>query len=141
MIKLARNIGMAAALLSSGAALAQESGWTISDADGQISVIRNDKAIYGAKGTQLRVGDVVRASKAGQAILARGDEFVIVSGNEQVRIVQTEKAGAVDQVLQFLGDMLSSNDPKANVKRPPMAAVVKGYGSALTDGDGHTSEE
>ncbi|MEM7665531.1 MAG: hypothetical protein AAF250_06710 [Pseudomonadota bacterium] len=141
MIKLARNIGMAAALLSSSAALAQESGWTISDADGQISVIRDDKAIYGAKGTQLQVGDVVRTSRAGQAILMRGDEFVIVSANEQVRIVETEEAGAVDQVLQFLGTMLSSKNQPAKSKRPPMAAVVKGYGSALTDGEASDSDD
>lgn len=126
MIKLSKNLCVAVALVSSSAALANDTGWTISEADGQVSVMRDDKAIYGAAGTQLQINDVIRTSKAGRAILVRGQDFVIVEPNAQVRITKVEKSG-VTQVMEFFGDMLLPGK-RSNAKQTNMAAVVKGYG-------------
>ncbi len=134
MIKLARSIGIAAAMLSSSAALASDSGWIISEADGQVSINRADKAVYGAKGTKLQVGDVVRTSKAARAVLVRGDEFYIVTPNKQVRIVKVEEDSTATKIMNFVGNTLSSNSQHSKLNRPLDAAVVKGMGGGLENG-------
>ncbi len=134
MIKLVRNIGIAAALLTGTAAVASDSGWTISEANGQVSVMRDDKAIYGAKGTELEVGDVIRTSKGARAVLVRGDEFHIVSPNAQVRIVKVQEDSTATKILKFVGNMLSPNTKHSTLSRPPEAAVVKGVDGGLANG-------
>ncbi len=134
MIKLVRNIGIAAALLTGTAAIASDSSWSISEANGQVSVMRDDKAIYGAKGTELEVGDVIRTSKGARAVLVRGDEFHIVSPNAQVRIVKVQEDSTATKILKFVGNMLSSNTKHSTLSRPPEAAVVKGMGGGLSNG-------
>ena len=134
MIRLARSIGIAAALLTSSAALASDSGWIISEADGQVSVNRADKAVYGAKGTKLQVGDVIRTSKAARAVLVRGDEFYIVTPNKQVRIAKVEEDSTATKIMNFVGNMLSSNSEHSKLNRPLDAAVVKGMGGGLENG-------
>lgn len=134
MIKLARNFCIATALFTGSAALASDTGWTISEANGQVSVMRDDKAIYGAKGTELEVGDVIRTSKGARAVLVRGDEFHIVSPNAQVRIVKVEADSTATKILKFVGNMLSSNTQHSSLSRPPEAAVVKGMSGGLANG-------
>ncbi|MCK0129587.1 hypothetical protein [Erythrobacter sp. F6033] len=128
MIKLSKNVCIAVALISSSAALAEDSGWKISETDGQVSVYRDGKAIYGAAGTQLQIDDVVRTSKAGRAVLVRGQEFVPVSPNAQVRISRVEKSN-VTKVFEFFGDLVSPGKKRASSNQPMLATVVKGYGS------------
>jgi len=131
MIKLSRIICIVAALFTTSAVLASESGWIISEANGQVSVMRDDKAIYGAKGTPLQVGDVIRTSKGARAVLARGDEFHIVSPKTQVRIVKVEEDSTATKILKFVGNMLSPDQPRSSLKQPMQAAVVKGYGRGV----------
>jgi len=130
MANLPKMICVFAALVSSTAAFAQDSGWRISETDGQVSVIRDNEAIYGEEGTQLRIGDVVRTSEAGRAVLVRGTEFVMVSPKAQVRIKPVQKGGVVDQVLEYLGDLLTTGSQPTTSKARTVALVVKGYGSS-----------
>jgi len=134
MIKLSRIICVLAALFTTSAALASDSGWIISEANGQVSVTRDDKAIYGAKGTQLQVGDVIRTSKGARAVLARGDEFHIVSPNAQVRIIKVEEDSTATKILKFVGNLLATDNQHSRLSRPMEAAVVKGYGGGLENG-------
>ncbi|MEM8724636.1 MAG: hypothetical protein AAGE86_03850 [Pseudomonadota bacterium] len=129
-----RNICLAAALCTSSAALASDSGWSISEADGQVSITRGEKAVYGAKGTPLQVGDVIRTKKAARAVLVRGDEFYIVAPNKQVRIIRVEEDSTATKVMKFVGGMLSSNTQHSSLQRPMEAAVVKGMGGGLENG-------
>lgn len=123
-----------AALASSTAVLAENSGWKISETDGQVSIIRDSEAIYGAEGTPLQIGDVVSTSEAGRAVLVRGNEFVVVSAKAQVRIKRPEKPGMVDQMLEFLGDMLLTDSEPTSGGRT-VATVVKGYGNSNDNHD------
>lgn len=137
MIKLLRHTAIAIALSTSSIAMAENSGWTLSQTDGQISVIRDGKALYGAEGTQLKIGDIVKASKAARAILVRGNNTAILSPNGQIRITKPQTKGAVAQALEFIGDLVSSDTKKSNFNRPTHAAVVKGFGDEtdlITDG-------
>jgi len=137
MNKLAKSlcalgVFSSAATFGGSAAIAQEAspqdtGWAISDADGQVSVIRDGKSIYGAKGTRLEIGDLVRTSKAARAVLMRGKEFVVVPPGEQVRIAKAEDAGTVGQFIEFMGKMLTSNGTQSALKRPIGVAVIKGF--------------
>lgn len=118
-------------LVSGSAAFAEDSGWVISEADGQVSIARGDKAVYGATGTALEVGDVVSTSKAARAVLARGDEFVILAPNKKVRIARKQEPGALAQVMDFVGGIFSSNSQKTRFDSSTSAAVVKGLDSSL----------
>lgn len=130
MAKLPKLICVFAAFSLSTAAFAQDSGWRISETDGQVSVIRDNEAIYGEEGTQLQIGDVVRTSEAGRAVLVRGKEFVVVSPKAQVRIKPVEKGGMVDQMLEYLGDLLTTDSGLTSSKARTVALVVKGYGGS-----------
>ncbi len=132
MIKLSKHLCICAALFSSSAAFASDSGWMISETDGQVSITRDAKALYAAKGTRLEIGDVVSTSEGGRAVLVRGDEFYIVSPKAQVRIKKAEEQGVAAQVFQYIGEKVLGMERKAKgtpgTKEPVLAAVVKGYG-------------
>jgi hypothetical protein len=129
MRNLLKIVGVGAGLMASTAALAQDSGWRISEADGQVSVVRDETAIYGEEGLALQLDDVVRTSEAGRAVLVRGKEFYIVAPGAQVRIKRPEKAGMVAQVLDYLGDLLVSDPQPATRRAAQVGTVVKGYGN------------
>jgi len=135
MAKLPKLVCVLAALASSTAAFAQDSGWRISETDGQVSVIRDNEAIYGEEGTPLQIGDVVRTSEAGRAVLVRGKDFVVVSPKAQVRIKPVPKSGVVDQALEYLGDLFTTDSQSTASKARTVALVVKGYGSESNSTD------
>ena len=126
MIKLSKNLCVLAAFVMSSAAIASDSGWVISEANGQVSVIRDSKAIYGAQGTRLEIGDVVRTSGGARAVLARGEKFFVVKPKSNVRIKPMKKQGKIAQMFEYLGDQLLGGDTKSD--KQVLAAVVKGYG-------------
>ncbi|MEO9462876.1 MAG: hypothetical protein ABJ242_09085 [Marinomonas sp.] len=132
MIKLSKSLCVAVALLSSSAAWANDSGWAISETDGQVSIIRGGQSVYGAEGTRLQIGDVVRTSKSGRAVLARGDKFVVVTSKSQVRIKPAKQKGKIMQMVEYMGDKLQdltgSSGRRSSDDTQVMAAVVKGYG-------------
>lgn len=130
MAKPPKMICVLAALACSTAAFGQDSGWRISEADGQVSVIRDNEAIYGEEARPLQIGDVVRTSEAGRAVLVWGKEFVVVSPKAQVRIKRVEKGGVVDHALEYLGDLLTIGSQPTASKARTVALVVKGYGSS-----------
>lgn len=142
MKKLFKSICILLAFFSSSAALATDSGWIISEADGQVSITRDGKAVYGAQGTKLQIGDVVRTGKGARAVLVRGEDFVIVSPERQVRIAKAKEKGIIAQAFQSVGNMISNvakkNSPQPNMNQSASATVVKGYGR---DGEKHTAEE
>jgi len=139
MIQISKAVCVAAAFCMGSAALAENSGWSISEADGQVSVIRGDKSLYGARGTALQVGDVVKTSGAANAVLVRGEDFVVVESGKAVRIKPAEEQGVVGQMVEFVSGLLSPSDDHSKLNRPLQAAVVKGLDgnmAASTDGSG-----
>lgn len=136
MIQISKALCVAAAFCMGSAALAENSGWRISEADGQVSIIRGEKSLYGAQGTQLQVGDLVKTSGAANAVLARGDDFVVVEGGKTVRIKPAEKQGMVSQMVEFVGGLFGPSEDHSKLSRPMQAAVVKGLdGQMVTSPD------
>lgn len=134
MIRISKSLCVAAAFCMGSGALAENSGWSISEADGQVSVIRGDKSLYGARGTALEVGDVVKTSGAANAVLVRGDEFVVVESGKAVRIKPAEEQGMVGQMVEFVTGLLAPRDDKTRLNRPMQAAVVKGLDGNMIAG-------
>lgn len=134
MIRISKAICVAAAFCMSSAALAENSGWSISEADGQVSVIRGDKSLYGAEGTQLQVGDLVKTSGAANAVLVRGEDFVVVASGKTVRIKPAEEQGVVGQMVEYVTGLLGPSEDHSKLDRPMQAAVVKGLNGNMAAG-------
>jgi hypothetical protein len=134
MIQFSKAVCVAAAFCMGSAALAENSGWSISEADGQVSVIRGDKSLYGARGTQLQIGDVVKTSEAANAVLVRGEDFVLVDSGKAVRIKPAEEQGVVGQMVEFVTGLLGPREDKSRLNRPLQAAVVKGLDGNMVAG-------
>lgn len=142
MIRISKAFCVVAAFSMSGAALAQSSGWSISEADGQVSVIRGERSIYGAEGTQLQVGDLVKTSGAANAVLVRGDDFVVIASGKTVRIKPAQDQGVVSQMVEYVSGLLGPTEDKSRLNRPMQAAVVKGLdGNMATSTDDGSGDE
>lgn len=75
------------ALLFSGApALAQNGGWTISEAKGSVLVIDTRGQRPATVWTELATGAPIRTHARSSAVLVRGREFVTMRKNAQLRI-------------------------------------------------------
>ena len=141
MIRISKALCVAAAFCMGSAALAENSGWSISEADGQVSVIRGDKSLYGARGTQLQVGDVVKTSGAANAVLVRGEDFVVVNSGKAVRIKPAQDQGVLGQMVEYVSGLLAPSEDHSKLDRPMDAAVVKGLGGNMVAGTSDKSEE
>jgi len=138
MIRIFRALFVTAAFCMGSAALAEESGWSISEADGQVSVIRGDRSLYGARGTELHVGDVVKTSRAANAVLVRGGDFVVVDPGKAVRIKPAVEQGVVGQMVEFVTGLLGPSEDRSKLSRPMEAAVVKGLDGNMVAGAGRS---
>ncbi|MEL7188999.1 MAG: hypothetical protein AAGK17_05555 [Pseudomonadota bacterium] len=134
MKTLSKTICILAAFSMSSAAFAGEGSWTISDADGQVTVTRGGKPHYGAEGTVLKAGDVISTSKTARAVLVRGGKFVVVDPGKKVRITKPKEKGTVTKIFEYLGGLASTQSKKNTFNSGTAAAVVKGYGSGLENG-------
>lgn len=131
MIRLTKVVCALAALTMTSGALAENSGWSISEADGQVSVIRGDKSLYGARGTALQVGDVVKTSGAANAVLVRGEDFVVIESGKAVRIKPAQQQGVIGQMVEFVSGLFGPSQDHGALNRPMEAAVVKGLGDGV----------
>ncbi|MEP3051010.1 MAG: FecR family protein [Erythrobacter sp.] len=119
-----------AALLSSTSAFAAPSGWTVSEASGQVTITREGQVINARQNSVVHEGDVIRTGRSSRAVLVRGEEYVVVSPQAHIRIAEPETAGPITQIFQYLGNVLfrieKKSTPHFGVETPYMAAVVKG---------------
>jgi hypothetical protein len=118
-------------LIFSGApALAQSNGWTISEAKGSVVVIdaRGERAA--SVGLAVSPGATVRTRAQSSAVLVRGQEFVTLRQNAQIRIPPAQREKSLIQIIQDYGSALfnigKKADPHFGVETPYLAAVVKG---------------
>ncbi len=130
-------------LFSGTAALAQEAGWRVSEAKGNVIVIDASGERKAATGLAVAPGATVRTAARSTAVLVRGREFVTLRQNAQIRIPQATKERSLMQVIQDYGSALfnigKQRDPHFGVQTPYLAAVVKGTTFVITVGpDGAT---
>lgn len=133
MTKISQFFCILTVFFASTAAIASDHAWTISDADGQVTVTRQGKPLYGAQGTVLKAGDVISTSKNARAVLVRGGKFVVVDPGKKVRIEKPKQKGTATRIFEYLGSLVSS-DPKTNsFNAGTAAAVVKGLGDGIDE--------
>lgn len=130
-------------LFSGTAALAQDAGWRVSEAKGNVIVIDASGERKAATGLAVAPGATVRTAARSTAVLVRGREFVTLRQNAQIRIPQATKERSLMQVIQDYGSALfnigKQPDPHFGVQTPYLAAVVKGTTFVITVGpDGAT---
>ena len=117
-------------LFSGTAAFAQEAGWTISEAKGQVTVIDARGERKGDAGIAVAPGMTVRTAARSTAVLVRGREFVTLRQNAQIRIPEASRERSIIQIVQDYGSALfnigKQADPHFGVETPYLAAVVKG---------------
>ncbi len=118
-------------LMFSGApALAQNVSWTISEAKGSVVVIDGRGERAASVGLAVAPGAIVRTKALSSAVLVRGQEFVTLRQNAQIRIAPEAREKSLFQIIQDFGSALfnigKKADPHFGVQTPYLAAVVKG---------------
>ena len=123
-------------LLSGTPALAQSGPWTVSEAKGTVTVIDAQGQRPARVGTQLAPGAMVRTAARASAVLVRGNEFVTMRQNAQLRIAPAQRERGIVQILQDYGSALfnigKQPNPHFGVETPYLAAVVKGTTFVIT---------
>lgn len=127
-------------LLGGAPALAQASGWSVSEAKGVVVVIDAQGQRPAKAGTALAAGATIRTEARSSAVLVRGREFVTMRQNAQLRIPAPAQAQArsrgIIQIIQDYGSALfnigKKENPHFGVETPYMAAVVKGTTFVIT---------
>ena len=113
--------------------------WSMTEASGPVQVLRQGVAKIATRGTVLGAGDVVKTGAGGRAVIARGEEYLMVAPGSQVRVPQVEQPGALTRFIEDFGNVVFMIKKKAAphfaVQTPYLAAVVKGttFSVAVTD--------
>ena len=136
MIRSAKFLACALLMSSSHAAMAQSTGWTVSEAAGTVIVRDGSGDRPVRRGTVIAEGATLSTGPGARAVVVRGKDFMTVNANSRVRIpVPADKRGMFD-VLQEWGNALFQIEKKPNphfgVRTPYLAAVVKGTTFSVT---------
>ncbi|ANK12060.1 FecR family protein [Erythrobacter neustonensis] len=125
-----------ALILGSTPALAQASGWSVSEARGTVTLADASGTRPAKPGAVLAAGTMVRTGAGSSAVLVRGREFVTMRHNAQLRIAPTARERGIVQIIQDYGSALFRIGKQANphfgVDTPYLAAVVKGTTFVIT---------
>lgn len=121
---------------------AQNGAWQIVEMEG---AVRTAQPMGGMQlvstGGTLDAGAVLTTGMNGRAVLARGDQTIIVGPSSRMSLPAAEEAG-MTRVLQDLGTLLFKVDKREKqhfrVETPVIAAVVKGTTFTVSaSGDSH----
>ena len=139
MIAHFTRVALAALLMtSSSQALAQASGWTISEASGPVFLHRDGERMAARRGAAIMVGDMVATGANGRAVLVHRQDFVTIAANSQVTIPAATSQSGLTRFFQTLGNAIfrvqKRGTPHFSVDTPYLAAVVKGTTFSITVG-------
>jgi len=103
--------------------------------------VAHDQAATG--GADVAVGDVISTARDGRAVLVRGQEYLVVSPNSRLKVVEPGASGSVTQIFEELGNVVfkieKKSTPHFGVQTPYLAAVVKGTTFSVTVTDAGAS--
>ncbi|WP_287979859.1 FecR family protein, partial [Sphingomonas sp.] len=123
----------ALAILATGCstmAMAQERGWTISEASGPVQIAHAGLTKVATRGNAVVAGDTVTTGSGARAVLVRGSEFMMVAPASQLRLPAEAQPTGFTRVVQDFGNVVfmikKKLTPHFEVKTPYLAAVVKG---------------
>lgn len=117
-------------------ALANTPAWMVSEASGQVSVLRAGVSRIALRGGAVAAGDFVVTGKSGRAVLTRGEEYVVVAPGSKIQIADPKQSGGFTQIIENFGNVIFKIKKKATphfaVQTPWLAAVVKGTTFSVT---------
>lgn len=117
-------------------ALAAAPSWKISEASGNVHVLRAGVSKIAIRGGALAAGDSVATGANGRAVLVRGEEYLIVAPGSRLRIPEATKANGLTQIIEDFGSVIftikKKMTPHFGVQTPFLAAVVKGTTFSVT---------
>ena len=139
MIKtLTRSVTAALLICASSQAIAQSSGWMVSEVSGPVFVDRDGKRVAARRGATVEVGDTIATGARARAVLVHQNDFVTVASNSRVRIPKESKNSSITQFFQEIGNAIfrveKKGTPHFKVDTPYLAAVVKGTTFSVTVG-------
>ena len=139
MIKtLTRSVTAALLICASSQAIAQSSGWMVSEVSGPVFVDRDGKRVAARRGAAVEVGDTIATGARARAVLVHQNDFVTVASNSRVRIPKESKNSSITQFFQEIGNAIfrveKKGTPHFKVDTPYLAAVVKGTTFSVTVG-------
>jgi hypothetical protein len=115
---------------------AAQSGWTVSEASGDVRIGQAGQAKIAIRGHALSTGDTVSTGPGARAVLVRGQEYLIVAPASRLRLPEEQKKGAITQIFEDFGNVIYKIKRKATphfgVETPYLAAVVKGTTFSIT---------
>ena len=131
MIKsLTRSVTAALLICASSQAIAQSSGWMVSEVSGPVFVDRDGKRVAARRGATVEVGDTIATGARARAVLVHQNDFVTVASNSRVRIPKESKNSSITQFFQEIGNAIfrveKKGTPHFKVDTPYLAAVVSG---------------
>lgn len=122
-------LGVIAASLSAAAGAAAPQ-WRVTESSGNVQILHGGMSKIAQRGGVVAAGDLVVTGPRSRAVLARGEEFMMVAASSRLRLPAEEKAGAITQLIEEAGNIVFMIKKKANphfgVQTPYLAAVVKG---------------
>ncbi|WP_438725932.1 FecR family protein [Parasphingorhabdus sp. DH2-15] len=134
MTTLHRRLLIAIALFSSiflgSNAYAQSSSWTVSESQGEVSILKDGISKVAVKGIKLSAGESIKTGANGRAVITRGQQYVVVSRNSHIKVAPQKTKSLLTQFIQYFGNAMFKVDKRKDqhfaVETPYMAAVVKG---------------
>jgi len=133
-------IGLAPLLLATGgAAIAAPGAWSVSEVSGTVRLNENGKSRAAVRGALLSSGATIVTGPGSRAVIVRGQEFVIISPQTQLRVpVAAQSRGGIMQMIADFGtavfNIKKKSTPHFGVQTPYLAAVVKGTTFTVTIG-------
>ena len=124
-------------------AVAADGGWKIVESAGAVRAMQPMATMQlVSTGDALSAGAVVTTGADGRAVLARGEQQIVVGPNSRMSLPAEEQPG-MTRILQDVGTLLFKVDKRKSqhfrVETPVIAAVVKGTTFTVTAGaDAHT---
>ncbi len=135
MRKMAVGLAILAAPTIVAAATPQ---WRVTETSGDVRLVQNGQARAAARNTLLTTGSTIVTGPKAKAVIVRGEEFVVISPNSQLRLPAEQNSSGIMQIIEDFGTALfkikKKSTPHFGVQTPYLAAVVKGTTFTVTVG-------
>ena len=125
-----------ALLAASQPAWADGPRWQVTEASGDVQVMRAGVSRTATRGGMLYSGDILVTGDGGRAVVTRGEEYMIVSPSSRLRLPGDTRSGGITQIIEEIGNVIYNvqrrNHQHFSVETPYLAAVVKGTTFSVT---------
>ncbi|MGP1281941.1 MAG: FecR domain-containing protein, partial [Parasphingopyxis sp.] len=125
-----------ALMLTTQPAWADGPRWRVTEASGDVQVMRSGVSRTATRGGMLYSGDILVTGDRGRAVVTRGEEYMIVSPSSRLRLPGDTRSGGITQIIEEVGNVIYNvqrrNHQHFSVETPYLAAVVKGTTFSVT---------